>query len=74
MAVVDHTDLAREHRYRRVRRCPCGQRHSRNSYLYLRDQRARIVNPGGPLGAIISGWKGQQLPYDQWPIKRGHRS
>lgn len=74
MAVVDRMDLAREHRYRRIRRCPCGERHTRNSYLYLRDERQRIVNPGGELGAIISGWRGRQLPYEQWPLNRGRRA
>jgi hypothetical protein len=56
MAVdIPLTDVTLEHR-RGVRRCRCGKRHSRNEYLYLRDQRARIVHPGGVRAAEVSAW------------------
>lgn len=74
MPDLTRMSMAFNHRYRRIRRCPCGERHTRNSYLYLRDQRQRFVHPGGPLGAIIAGWAGRQLPYEQWPINRGRRA
>lgn len=61
------TDVTIAHR-RRL--CPCREKHTREQLVYLRDQRARIIHPGGDLGAIISGWSGRQLPYESWPLRR----
>lgn len=41
---VAMTDISIEHR-RGIRRCVCGQRHTRNQLLYIRDQQARVVHP-----------------------------
>jgi hypothetical protein len=49
------TDVTMEHR-RGIRRCGCGERHTREQIVYLRDQRAREVHPGGEAGARIAAW------------------
>jgi hypothetical protein len=49
------TDVSIEHR-RGIRRCRCGERHTRNEIIHFRDQRQRIVHPGGEAGAKLTGW------------------
>jgi len=57
------TDVRRPHT-RGIRRCICGVRHTREQYLYLRDQHARVVHPGGPAGAKLTGWKSYKSSAD----------
>jgi hypothetical protein len=44
------------------------RRFARDRRLFRRDEAARVVHPGGDLGAIISDWRGRHLPYKDWPI------
>jgi len=49
------TDVTKVHT-RGIRRCRCGERHTRNEIIHFRDQRQRIVHPGGEAGARLTGW------------------
>jgi hypothetical protein len=58
----------------RLRRLLEARRFARNRRLYRRDEAARDVHPGGQLGAIISDWRGQHVPYKDWPINHERTS
>ena len=57
------TDVSIEHR-RGIRRCRCGERHTRNEIIHFRDQRQRIVHPGGEAGARLVGWAAYRSSVD----------
>lgn len=48
-------------------RCACGRRrYPCEAAIYLRDQLARRVHPGGPRGAAIAGWASTANPNLPW--------
>ena len=57
----------REHRrIPLLRLCRCLRTHSREAWIYYRDERALRHHPGGEAGARIAGWaryQNERLPW-----------